>query len=391
VRGKLAQYSRHRIPWNQGDLYDPEKLELLRTRLASTGLFSTIRVKPAEHVPEDRRLPIVVELERGKLRSIGAGVRYSSSEGPGGTAYWEHRDLFGRAERLRIAGDVSMLGESGKLTFRKPDFLSVSQTLVFDTSYEVEDTEAFESRKFKSSLGVERPFGLHWTALAGGAFEIGPVEEASDLPPGSPTRDIVLVGLPLTLRRDTSNDLLDPTKGWKLDIYVAPYLEQLGSDVSFYTGRIVNSLYIPFDERRRVVFAGRASLGTISGAQRFDIPADKRFYAGGGGSVRGFGYQLVGPLDPDEDPLGGRSLVEGSAELRWRFMDSFGVVPFIDVGNVYDEEYPAFDRELFWGAGLGVRYYSRVGPIRLDIATPLNPRDGVDDPVQFYISLGQAF
>ena len=122
-----------------------------------------------------------------------------------------------------------------------------------------------------------------------------------------------------------------------------------------------------------------------------EVPADKRFYSGGGGSVRGFAFQMAGPLDQDDDPVGGRSLVEASMELRWRFWDSFGLVPFVDAGNVYEEVYPSFDDGLFWGAGLGFRYYTRVGPIRLDIATPINPRDGVDDPVQFYISLGQAY
>jgi translocation and assembly module TamA len=285
------------------------------------------------------------------------------------------------------------------------------QTLVFDTSYEVQETDAFDSRKFKTSLGLERTFGRHWTVLGGGAFEIGPVEEPKDVEDADPeeptdeeivrdTDNVTLVGLPFDVKRDTTNDLLDPTHGSKLDFYVAPYIEQLGSDVSFVVTRISESLYLPLDERRRFVIAGRATVGSISGAGTEEVPADKRFYAGGGGSIRGFAFQQVGPLDANKNPEGGSSLVEGSLELRWRIKDVFGIVPFVDAGNVYPDTYPSFDAKsfssdavagLFWGAGLGLRYYSPVGPIRFDVATPLNPRRGVDDIVQFYVSLGQAF
>jgi translocation and assembly module TamA len=409
VRKALAEYASHRAPWEIGDRYDPDQLETYRTRLAATGLFSTIRIKPDENVRDDGLLPIIVELARGKLRSIGAGAYYSSSEGPGGTAYWEHRDIFGRAERLRISGEASSLGAAGKLSFRKPDFFSPVQALVFETAYELQETDAFDSRKFKTFLGLERTFARHWTVLGGGAFEIGPVEEPEDVEnPQNPddeeivedTDNVTLVGLPFDVKRDTANDLLDPTRGSRLEFYVAPYIEQLGSDLSFVVTRISNSLYLPLDERRRFVVAGRASIGSITGAGTDEVPADKRFYSGGGGSIRGFAFQQVGPLDANENPEGGSSLVEASLELRWRIKNVFGIVPFVDAGNVYPDNYPSFDAKsfssdavagLFWGAGLGLRYYSPVGPIRLDVATPLNPRSGVDDPVQFYISLGQAF
>ena len=121
-----------------------------------------------------------------------------------------------------------------------------------------------------------------------------------------------------------------------------------------------------------------------------DLPANKRFYAGGGGSVRGYEFQTVGPLDDDDDPLGGRSLVEVSAEVRTRVTDEIGLVPFVDGGTVFDTAYPDFDETLRWAAGIGLRYFTAVGPVRVDFAFPLNGRDD-DDAFQFYVSFGQAF
>ena len=386
ISGPLVAYAERRVPWEKEEFYDPDKLESLRSKLASTGLFSKVRVRSAEEVGPDGLLPMEIELERADERSIGVGARYSSSDGAGASGFWEHRNLFGHAERLRLSSDISQLGEEAKLTFRRPDSFSTDQTLVFDASYEVEETEAFDSRKFKSSLGLERPLWTNWTAVGGVGFEIGPVEGSDGV-----KRDVVLVGLPMALRRDTSNSLLDPTRGTRLELGFTPYFEELGSDLTFFVGRISPTFYLPFDRQRRLVFAGRTAVGAIAGAGRFTIPPDKRFYAGGGGSVRGYAFQHAGPLNEERDPVGGRSLFEAAGELRWRFTDSFAVVPFVDAGNVFEETYPSFADGLFWGAGLGFRYFSPVGPIRLDLATPLNPRSGVDDPVQFYISLGQAF
>ena len=145
------------------------------------------------------------------------------------------------------------------------------------------------------------------------------------------------------------------------------------------------------DEDERFILAGRTRIGTTVGADSESLPANRRFYAGGGGSIRGYAYQLVGPLDDDEDPFGGTSLVEFGAEVRVRVTDTIGVVPFIDGGMVYDDPWPDADQELLWAAGLGLRYFTGFGPLRLDVAFPLNRRDGVDDAFQFYISFGQAF
>jgi translocation and assembly module TamA len=151
-----------------------------------------------------------------------------------------------------------------------------------------------------------------------------------------------------------------------------------------------STYYAPLDSKRLII-AARGKIGGMVGDSRADIPAPKRFYSGGGGSVRGYQYQLVGPLDADNDPQGGRSVIEMGVEARIRVTEDFGLVPFLEGGNVFDSMAPDFSESFRWGAGIGARYYTAIGPIRFDIAVPLNKRKGVDDDFQFYISIGQAF
>jgi translocation and assembly module TamA len=163
-----------------------------------------------------------------------------------------------------------------------------------------------------------------------------------------------------------------------------------GNHLSFNKSRVTYSHYLEVLDSPGVVLAGRGSVGTLFGADRDEVPADLRFYAGGGGSVRGFGFQLAGDLDDDDNPLGGRSLLELSGEVRLRLTETFGVVAFVDAGTVYSKEVPDFKETLRIGAGPGLRYFSPIGPVRLDIGLPVNKRDS-DDSFQVYVSLGQAF
>ena len=172
---------------------------------------------------------------------------------------------------------------------------------------------------------------------------------------------------------------------------VTPYWDLTQGDNGFVKTLFTGATYFQFLERPSVVWAVRGAYGMISGSSRADIPADKRFYAGGGGSVRGYPYQTVGPLDDDDKPLGGRSLLELSNELRYRVTETIGVVAFLDGGAAYAEQIPDFDKSFLWGAGLGLRYYTSFAPLRLDVAVPLDKRPGVDDAFQIYVSIGQAY
>jgi translocation and assembly module TamA len=198
------------------------------------------------------------------------------------------------------------------------------------------------------------------------------------------------VGLPVSVTYDSTDSLLDPTQGVRATASIAPYPALLGSDPGIVVTKAQASTYYALDEEARYVLAGRIGFGSIVGADLAEIPANRRFFAGGGGSVRGYEYRTLGPKGPFGDPIGGRSLLEGSIEARIKITDTIGVVPFVDMGTAFEGSLPDFDERIRVSAGLGLRYYTGVGPIRLDVAFPVNRERG-DSLAAVYISLGQSF
>ena len=199
-----------------------------------------------------------------------------------------------------------------------------------------------------------------------------------------------LVGVPVSANYDTTDSKLDPTRGVRLNASVAGYPTALGSTVDLVQGKARASAYYSLDPDSRFVLAGLIGLGAMGGADLADIPANWRFYAGGGGSVRGYAYDELGPTGPFGAVIGGRSLFTASAELRVRVTDTIGIVPFFDAGNAFATSFPNFSAPLATAVGVGLRYYTAIGPIRADIAFPLDRHPGTG-PVAVYVSIGQAF
>jgi len=380
----------HRLAdWPEGEPYDRRVLRDLQRRLSATALFSTANAETAPEPDSDGSLPVTVTLVERQQRSIGAAAFYSSDIGPGIELFWEHRNLMGQNERLKVSATGSLIEQTGAIDFRKPAFLRPDQNLLANVSGGFEDTDAYERQAIDGLVALERPYLDNWRVSLGTSLGYEIVDERADN--GEGERNFTLLGLPLTANRDTTNDALDPTTGTRLQLSLTPYTGVGSETLLFLTAMAGGSAYYALDEEERIVLAGRARLGSIVGEKTETLPASRRFYAGGGGSIRGYEYQLVGPLDDDEEPFGGSSLVELGAEVRVRVTETIGVVPFVDGGTVYDDPYFNGDETLRWAAGLGLRYYTGFGPVRLDVAFPLNPRDGVDELFQFYISFGQAF
>ncbi len=252
------------------------------------------------------------------------------------------------------------------------------------------DQNAYEARSITLGAGLERQTNIIWQkkwTWSYGVELVASKEEDTVKATGAPRSRQYLIGaLPSSLSYDGSDDLLNPTRGYRLAARVSPEASLQGSAFGYVKAQIDGSSYLPIGAK--TVVAGRVRFGSIIGAAAERIAPTRRFYAGGGGSVRGYGYQKIGPVDINGDPAGGRSLAEFSIEARVRFGD-FGVVPFIDGGNLYSARLPTFSN-LRYGAGIGVRYYTSFGPIRVDVGTPLNRRPG-DSRVAVYVSLGQAF
>ncbi|HWI27638.1 MAG TPA: autotransporter assembly complex family protein [Stellaceae bacterium] len=379
-------FVQRRIAWKEGSPYDSRQVEATRESLVRTGLFSAVRVDHAASPDAGGEVAMTVDLVEGPPRSVGAGVSYNTNLGLGGQAFWEHRNLFGEGERLRATAGVAQRQLGLALDFRKPDFIDPNQALVANAGLLKQTTDAFNSRRAQIFLGVERPLLPSLTLVTGLDFERATVHE-NEL--GLSDENYSLVGLPVVLRRDTTDDLLDPTIGGRQNLTVTPYHAVAGPNLDFVTSRLELRHYQRLDDTGRYVLAGFAALGSIVGARRDELPADKRLYAGGAGSVRGYAFQHAGPLDAAGVPVGGASSLELGTELRYRITDTIGIVPFVEGGNVYPTSLPD-NSSLFWGAGVGLRYYTLVGPLRLDLATPFTHRPG-DKPIEVYISIGQAF
>jgi len=379
-------YLRRLIEFHQGAPYDQREVQDLRQTLLKTGLFQAISVDPAETVGADGALPLTVTVEEADHRSIGVGARFSSSLGLGADVFWEHRNLLGEDEDFRAQLDVSERAQTLGADFSKPLFLNRrGQFLRATLEGGTEEFEAYDRTGILAEVSVERRLSPTWTASVGTNIEYAEITD------GEGTKQSILWGLPVRAWRDDTDNRLDPRDGSRLNFEVVPYTGVYDGSILFARNRAEGRLYYPLTDDKWTVLAGRVAIGAIVGAGRRDVPPDKRFYAGGGGSVRGYGYQLATDIDENNDPIGGKSLFEIGLELRRQITETIGIVPFIEGGRAFSDQIPNPAGDLFWGAGIGVRYYSPVGPIRFDVAVPLDRRENVDDPYQLYISLGQAF
>lgn len=391
---------RGRLPWKEGQVYNPVDTDRAREDIAALQVFDTVRVRLADKPGPDGETPVIVTVTERKPRYIGGGVTFSTDEGLGGHAYWGNRNLFGGAEHLRVGVEVGRVaGSSGgtsstgndlpdlrfSVNYRTPDFLALKQSLVVNFAVVNDQPPAYSRVATELTVKLERPLTDRLAISYGVTAERGRVETEEA------TYQTAFIGVPLGVGWNGTDNLLNPTSGQRASLEVTPWFPFGGDTKSPFTSILFNgSTYHDLGNEGRYVAAARVGVGSILGTSLTDIPPNHRFYAGGGGSVRGYGFQKAGPLNRFDDPIGGRSLFEIGAELRIKVTETIGVVPFVDAGTVFDSAYPDFSEPLRVGAGLGLRYYTGFGPLRLDVGVPLNPSSG-DARWQLYLSLGQAF
>jgi translocation and assembly module TamA len=391
-------------------LYDRRLVDDLREAMVSTRLFRTDSAEPVrtgEAGPDGTEyVDILVRQEAGPMRTLDLSGGYSTGEGFRLEGAWEHRNLLPPEGALRVAAIAGTAEQSASIRFRRSNWRRRDRALILQLEAGQRDYEAFQGYTARLSGLVVREstpiWQKVWTWQAGA--ELLATNESRDGRARLSLSDAYFIGgLIGQLGHDRSNSLLDPTRGFRLSARVNPEAS-LRDGTEFYLRTLLDgSAYYPVSEN--FVLAGRVRLGSIAGIARDDLAPSRRFYAGGGGSVRGFGFQELGPRDiqpnPNFDPLnpgntpptiavplGGRSLAEFALEGRYRFGD-YGVVAFVDAGQVYEAAYPTFSSMRF-GVGIGGRVYTNFGPVRLDIATPIDRRPG-ESRISVYVSIGQAF
>jgi len=384
-------------PWESGRYYDPELVAELERRLLDPGVFDqvTVALAPASETTPEGLRPVVVGLAERKRRTIELGASYANVEGLGLDVRWTRYNLLRRADTLALTARTSKIENRGEVNLSLPHWRRPAQTLALDAQVYQQQTPAYDQRGVTVSANVMRRYGRTPVFGQPPYFTYGVSLDASrtdEVRIGALTslgRDVLTLGTLAEIYLDKSDDPLDPHKGWRLNLRAEPTLLTGTGSLAYLKLQAQASGYLPLRSGGRTVLAGRVRVGGISNGSVGDIPAPQRFYAGGGGSVRGFAYQGVGPRLADGTPEGGLSLLEVSGELRQRVNDRWGLVAFIDAGDVGVSQAPAF-RDLAVGAGLGVRYNLSFAPIRVDVATPVARKRG-SAAVQIYVSIGQSF
>jgi len=400
-RSAKARLDESYIAWmsglEPGKVYSAQDIKRAQRRLARLDVFRFANIHEAEEISADGSLPLRLEVQERAPRRIGAGATYSTLDGAGFNAYWLHRNLFGHAEKLRLDARISGIGANHDNSlhpqnysyrlgagFTRPGIIKPDTDLVANIKVEREVLENYTATGLYLQSGLSHIFR---DEFSGRVMVNAARTRTKDDHFGN--RNFILVGLTSALEFDNRDDKNNAKSGMYAQAMFEPgYEGEYGNFIvrSVLEGRFYHAL----DTRARFVLASRAKIGMLGGADSGEIPSNMLFFAGGGGSVRGYGYRNIGLKTGSGTIIGGRSLIEASGEARVEVTQDIGLVGFVDVGQVGEQPLPDFSQPLKWGSGIGLRYKTGLGPVRLDVARPLEGEKG-DPDLGIYIGIGQAF
>ncbi len=386
-----AAFLRRHIALAPGQPYSDTAIQTARDSLLGLGVFSSVTPEPPAPVTAQDEAPITFRTLEQKRHAVTLSGLYATDTGISIGTSWLNRNLFGHAETLTLSAMANDLGGTGttapgydlKAVFAKPDFYARGQTLNLSVEGLKESLTAYSRRALLVGASLNRPIGATKTITYGPSFISERVDQQGA------TRTYVLLQFPIAFNWNTSDSLLEPTHGFNASLTLTPTMPIVGKSHMFLIALGSMAGYVPVEANNWGIIAMRGQVGTIQGAHHFQVPPDQRFYAGGSGTVRGYTYQTIGPLFPDDTPEGGAAMDAFSLELRQHITKTIGIVPFIDAGQVSASNAP-FMGTVRVGAGIGARYYTGIGPIRLDITVPLTRTAG-SSGFALYIGLGEAF
>ncbi|TPE51517.1 outer membrane protein assembly factor [Amaricoccus solimangrovi] len=389
------EFIRFMTDLDEGDRFDSTEIARSQARLGRLGIFRSMRIEEADEIAPDGTLPMTVRVQDRKPRSLGFGGTYSTIDGLGLEAYWMHRNLWGHGERLRFDASIEGLLEqldpadydyNVGVTFTKPGVYSPDTDFVTGLAAKQLDYDTYRETSLSGNIGFSQQFGDRLTGDLSAFFSKARFEDIYG------TRNFFTLGALGNLTYDIRNDPLDATRGYFIQASLQPFYEfEYGNPA--VRGTLEGRYYYSLVGLDTLVLAGRVKVGSYYGPGAAESPPDLLFFAGGGGSVRGYAYRSIGvttTVDGEEGTIGGRGLFEGSGEARYRISESFGAVAFTDVGFVTADPRFSGEHDTKIGVGAGFRYFSPIGPLRVDLATPLEPEAG-DSRIALYIGIGQAF
>ncbi|GHT88452.1 outer membrane protein assembly factor [Alphaproteobacteria bacterium] len=396
---KLFNFVKNRVSWNDGDFYDLEKINEMKEQLMNSGIFYNIDINLSEPKKDENDKSIshtvmTINAEEGMLRNIEAGVKYGSSDKLGLFLSWTHYNIDGCGSELSTVLDISKRNKTARVKHNLHDFINKKHSLSSQIFYTKENTLSYGVDKTGVESIVWRELSQKFRIVVGCSFE--KAKTNNKITPAEKKIKFNGIGIPIGVSLDKTDSFLDPKTGFRYSGNVTPFFGD-AKRLTVASGKF--SFYLPVSKttfKRPTIIAFYTKIGSIINNEKLKTPIDRLFFAGGANSIRGYGYQKLGPFSTDGLPLGGKSSFEFGVEPRLKITDDIGAVLFVECGNVYNQRFPKLFKNALFGYGAGIRYYTPLGPIRLDIAFPAKRRrkqDGshLDSTLNIYVSIGQSF
>ena len=393
------QFVLARLVLQSGEPYRASQIERARQDLLGMGVFTSVSVQLGTSADAQGRVPVTFQVRERPQHRFSINAAYSTDLGGSSGLTWENRDLFGNAEQLIFAASVinvggdaaTAIGYDTSLKLIKPEFGHRDQSLQLAVGAIQQSLKAYDQTMASAGATLSRKISSIWTT------SIGLAAAQEHIVQQGTSRDYTLLSVPLGILYNSTglaSPLDDPRHGLRASLRVVPTQSIGDPSATFIITQAAVAAYLDLHaldltDPGRSVLAARAMAGIAQGASEFGLPPDQRFYAGGSDTIRGYRYQSVGPLFADGSPIGGTAIDTGSVEFRQRIGSNAGATVFVDGGQVSAIVNP-LTGSFRIGVGAGIRYYTPIGPIRLDIAVPTNRRP-TDDAFEVYIGLGQAF
>jgi translocation and assembly module TamA len=374
-----------KIDYKKNEKYQISKVNKTKRDLLKTNLFSLVDIKHSKQVDENNQLLMNIELEEALHKYFSAGISYATIEKFGVSFNWANKNFRNVGDLLSLDLDIAQRTFLGSLNFKKYDYLIKNQNYILRLEAKREKIpEAYLAFNYYLLTRLDRQYSEKIN------FSYGLKTEYVDVTNSENPNHFFLISLPLYFKYSTANDLLNPTKGFTCIYTPRPYANLINDRSIFFKQKLNTEFYIPLDKYKKVVFAFRLQLGSIIGPGVFKLPMTKLFLGGSDDDIRGYRYRTLSPL-VNNRPIGGRSAFYFTFEPRLRMTKTIGLVPFFDSAIVDLKRIPNFSSKYYKSLGIGFRYFSFFGPLRLDLAFPLNRRKGLDDVYRVYASVGQTF
>jgi len=392
LKDTKPKFIESKIGWKEGDIYNTDLIETAQERLLKSELFSSVYISHGNELDAEGELPLKMRFTEAKYRQISLGGFYATVDGVGGSFAWTNRNIRGMGETLSVKGSIAsshipqkITYIAGNITYKKPDFITFDQTYRAFAEISQLNIRPYDAFIYRGANYIEKQINLKTQFSAGLKLEHILITKSAS------NGTYLVLGLPLFFSYNTSDNMLNPTKGYSIVYSITPYQSFYLNHDTFAKQRITGNVYIPLSPDKRVTLALRMQLGSVAGAPQGNVPLSKLFLGGSEDELRGYRYKTVSPLNGNNQPLGGRSAIFATVETRFRITKTIGIVPFADFGTVSVSQFPQFNDKWLKSVGAGLRYFAFFGPLRFDVGFPLNKRKHVDNNFQIYGSVGQAF